>query len=244
MRRSVPATQGMPNRMTWLHGAAWCCMVLHGAAWCCMVLHGAAWCCMVLHGATLIVFSWTWGMWEGPEMGRGAWRRTCGLLTETLDREVWLDLTLWKGFEHKVGDFCSNSDFISRKMCLKNPGLGEFRSFIMASSSTFASSIRHDSSWFVLFLPGLVVALGLRELRPASGWLQLLLSDQCLRRSQSMAVGIVALWSGRCRRAVLYGEDETSGWKIRYVYVNLIVHVITHTYHIYIYIIHMFSIHI
>ena len=108
----------------------------------------AAWCCMVLHGATLIVFSWTWGMWEGPEMGRGAWRRTCGLLTETLDREVWLDLTLWKGFEHKVGDFCSNTDFISRKMCLKNPGLGEFRSFSMASSSTFASSIRHDSSYF------------------------------------------------------------------------------------------------
>jgi hypothetical protein len=33
-------------------------------------------------------------------------------------------------------------------MCLKNPGLGEFRSFSMASSSTFASSIRHDSSYF------------------------------------------------------------------------------------------------
>ena len=41
--------------MQWLHGVAWCCMVLHGVAWCCMVLHGVARCCMVLHGVASVL---------------------------------------------------------------------------------------------------------------------------------------------------------------------------------------------
>ena len=201
-----------------------------------MVLHGAAWCCMVLHWSSSL------GL-EACEKGQ-KWEEVHGDEPVDCSMKLWIERfdSIW---------LCGRDSNTKWETVARTPTLFPARcaSKILVWESSEALSWLHgfilhfcfvDSSWFVLFLPGLVVALGLRELRPASGWLQLLLSDQCLRRSQSMAVGIVALWSGRCRRAVvLYGEDETSGWKIRYVYVNLIVNICTcnytHISYIYIY---------